>query len=82
MYPPPETPSKRSIRTDGQDSITPRGQSWPPDPTDGPDSLTRSGTHTVLIVTVGYDPTTDADPLSHVADTGGGVHQGRRRHGQ
>ena len=82
MYPPPETPSKRSIRTDGQDSITPRGQSWPPDPTYGPDSLTRSGTHTVLIVTVGFDPTADADPLSHVADTGGGVHQGRRRHGR
>jgi hypothetical protein len=66
MYPPPETPSKRSIRMDGQDSITPRGQSWPPDPTNGPDSLTRSGTHTVLIVTVGFDPTTDADLLSHV----------------
>jgi hypothetical protein len=63
--PPPETPSKRSIRTDGQDSITPRGQSWPPDPTYGPDSLTRSGTHTVLIVTVGFDPTADADLLSH-----------------
>ena len=65
MYPSPETPSKRSIRTDGQDSITPRGQSWPPDPTYGPDSLTRSGTHTVLIVTVGFDPTADADLLSH-----------------
>jgi hypothetical protein len=64
--PPLETPSKRSIRTDEQDSITPWGQSWPPDPTYGPDSLTRSGTHIVLIVTVGFDPTADADLLSHV----------------
>ena len=71
MYPPLETPSKRSILTDGQDSITPRGQSWPPDPTYGPDSLTRSGTHTVLIVTVGFDPTADADLYLMPSEPGG-----------
>jgi hypothetical protein len=71
MYPPPETPSKRSICTDGQDSITPRGQSWPPGPTYGPDSLTRSGMHTVLIVTVGFDPTADTDLYLMPSEPGG-----------